>query len=257
MGKVIRNRKASGNGDLDGAGDDLNQKRVQIGWIRLFAGMSDGQITEILRHLGGSVRRFAKGVTIVHEGTKAKWLVPVLSGVVSVYEPGANGERHLVRTIEAGGLFGATLVTTRLEKYPGLAVAASDCEVVFFDIAKINGLWYDTRYWKFFENLYTAVSEYVLFCWRKLSIMACKTTEDKFMMYLNWYASETGSDDVTLPFARMEDCATFLGVTRASLSPAIRRLKERGEIEQIGRCRYSLRPEGPRDKTKSVAAGRA
>jgi len=84
------------------------------------------------------------------------------------------------------------------------------------------------------------VSEYVLYCWRKLSIMACKTTEDKFMMYLNWYASEVGSNDVTLPFARMEDCATFLGVARTSLSPAIGRLVASGEIAQPARGRFVL-----------------
>jgi len=217
---------------------------LRVGRLRLFAGMSETQIAEVVRLVGGRVRRHAKGAVIEHEGSKASWLVSVLSGVVSVYEPGANGERHLVRTVEAGQLFGATLVTMRLENYPGMAVAATDCEVAIFDMAKIRELWYDMRYRKFFENLYTVVSEYVLFCWRKLSIMACKTTEDKFMMYLNWYASETGSNDLKIPFPRMEDCATFLGVTRVSLSIAIGRLEKRGEIKHVGRGHFKLlRPD--------------
>ena len=216
-------------------------ERTGLENIRLFAGLSSAETAAVVRRLGGSVRRFAKGEVVVHEGTAAKWLIPVLSGVVCVYEPGANGERHLVRSVEAGGLFGATLVTMRLECYPGMAVAAKDSEVMFFEMAKIRELWYDTRYKKFFENLYTAVSESVLYCWRKLSIMACKTTEDKFMMYLNWYATETGSPDVTLPFARMEDCAVFLGVTRAALSSAIKRLVTRGEIQRVSRGRFVLK----------------
>jgi len=44
-------------------------------------------------------------------------------------------------------------------------------------MAKIRELWYDMRYRKFFENLYTTVSGYVLYCWRKLSSMVCKTTD--------------------------------------------------------------------------------
>jgi len=213
---------------------------IRIGRLRLFAGMSEAQVAEVVRLIGGKVCRYKKGEIIEHEGSKAKWLVPVLLGVVSVYEPGANGERHLVRTVEAGSLFGATLVTMRLEYYPGMAVAATDCEVVFFDMAKIRELWYDMRYRKFFENLYTTVSEYVLYCWRKLSILACKTTEDKFMMYLNWYASEIGSNDMMLPFPRMEDCAVFLGVTRVSLSMAIGRMVKRGEIRHPGRAHFVL-----------------
>lgn len=208
--------------------------------LRLFADFSPREVSEVVRRLDGRLHHFEKGEVVVHEGTAAKWLVPVLSGVVSVYEPGANGERHLVRTVEAGELFGATLVTTRLERYPGMAVAAKDCDVVFLEMEKIRELWYDSRYKKFFENLYTSVSGLVLSSWRKHSIMACKTTEAKFMMYLNWYAAEKGASDVTLPFARMEDCATFLGVTRASLSPAIGRLVARGEIRQIARGRFVL-----------------
>lgn len=213
---------------------------VRLNKLRLFAGLSANEVSEVVRRLGGVVRRFAKGEVIVHEGSEAKWLMPVLSGVVSVYEPGANGERHLARTVEAGELFGATLVTTRLERYPGMAVAAKDCEMAFLGMEKIRELWYDSRYKKFFENLYTIVSELVLSSWRKHSIMACKTTDAKFMMYLNWYVAEKGSNDVTLPFARMEDCAAFLGVSRASLSPAIGRLVACGEIRRLGHGRFSL-----------------
>jgi len=222
------------------AEDPHDDSVARIAAHRLFAGMPADEVAEVVRFIGGSIRHFTKGQTVVHEGTEASWLIPVLSGVLCVYEPGANGERHLVRTIEAGQLFGATLVTTRLEFYPGMAVAARDCDVTFFSMERIRELRRGGRHEKFFENLYTAVSEYVLYCWRKLSIMACKTTEDKFMLYLNWYASEVGSDDVTLPFARMEDCAAFLGVTRASLSPAIGRLVSRGEIAHVARARFTL-----------------
>ena len=213
---------------------------VRLGKLRLFADFSPREVSEVVRRLDGRVHHFAKGEVVVHEGTAAKWLMPVLSGVVSVYESGSGGERHLVRTVEAGQLFGATLVTMRLERYPGMAVAAKDCDVVFLEMEKIRELWYDTRYKRFFANLYTAVSESVLYCWRKLAIMACKTTEDKFLMYLNWYASEVGKDNVVLPFTRMEDCATFLGVTRASLSPAIKRLAARGIIQHVAHGRFRL-----------------
>lgn len=207
---------------------------------RLFSGFSEKEIAEIVRMTGAEVRRFGKGAIIVHDGTEAKWMMSILSGFVSVYEPTARGERHLVRSVETGQLLGATLVTMSLECYPGMAVAAMDCEVAFFRMSKIREIWYDVRYKKFFENLYTIVGEYVHYCWRKLSILSCKTTEDKFMMYLHWYTAEVGSHDVTLPFARMEDCATFLGVTRASLSPAIGRLVERGEIRHLGHGRFVL-----------------
>lgn len=208
--------------------------------IRLFADLPRDKVDEIVRRVSGCVRRYDKTAVIVHESVEPKWMFAVLSGVVSIYEPGENGDRHLIRTVEGGHLFGATLVTMRLAFYPGMAVAATDCEVARFDLAKIRELWYDMRYRKFFENLYAVVSEYVFYCWRKFSVMACKTTEEKFMRYLNLYARASGSKDMTLPFSRMEDCAVFLGVSRASLSPAIGRLEAQGRLKHLGRAHFVL-----------------
>lgn len=208
--------------------------------LRLFSELSREEVKVILGRISGGVRIHCKGEVIVHEGVEPKWMFAVLSGVVSSYECGENGERHLVRTVESGHLFGATLVTMHIDGYPGQAVAETDCEVVRFELAKIRELWYDMRYRKFFENLYTVVSEYVFYCWRKFSVMACKTTEEKFMRYLNLYARASGSKDMTLPFSRMEDCAVFLGVSRTALSPAIGRLEAQGKIKRLGRGHFVL-----------------
>jgi len=121
-----------------------------------------------------------------------------------------------------------------------MAVAARDCEVVFFDMAKIRELWYDVKYRRFFENLYTTISEYVLYCWRKMSIMSCQKTDDRLILYLHWLASEVGEGDVTVPFSRIEDWAAYLGVTCVSLSQAIGRLVKHGEIAHPSKGRFIL-----------------
>ena len=142
--------------------------------------------------------------------------------------------------IEAGALFGTSFVTLPVAKYPCSLVATQACEVVFFDIVRVRELWHEPVHRRFFENLYTVVSGYVLYCTRKLSLMASKTTEEKFLFYLGWYASDSGSNDVTLPFARAEDFAAFLGVTRASLHRAIRHLEASGRIRHVGRGHFVL-----------------
>ena len=208
--------------------------------IRLFAGMPREEIAEVVRLIGGEVRRFAKGEALVYEGTKAKWVVPILSGRITIFESGSCGVRHSVRVVGAGQVFGSTMVTSNLEYYPGAAVAAEPSEVVFLSIPKIRELWHAGTCPKFFANLYSIVSGQVLECWRKMSILSCKKTEDRFMLYLRWYASEVGESDVTLPFATSEDCARYLGVTRTALSLAIQRLVARGEIVHPGRSRFVI-----------------
>jgi len=207
--------------------------------MRLIDGLAPEMATEFLRPLG--LRRYAKGEVLVHEGMAAKWVVVVISGVVNVYETGASGSRHLIRTVGEDGLIGATLVAKRFESYPCMAVATKECEVTFIEMARIRAVSTDVRYRQLVENLQAIVSEYVHYCWRKMAILACAKTEERFLLYLNWLADEVGSDEFTVPFARLEDCATYLGVTRASLSAAISHLVQRGVIAHPGRGRFALR----------------
>ena len=207
----------------------------------LFAGMACEEVDDVVRLVGGYVRHFKKGEVIVYEGTKAKWVVPVLTGRLTIFESGSGGVRHPVRVISGGeGVFGSTMVTSNLEYYPGAAVATEPSEVVFLSISKIRELWYVGTHPKLFANLYSIVSGQVLECWRKMSILSCKKAEDRFMLYLRWYASEVGESDVTLPFANSEDCARYLCVTRTALSLAINRLVARGEIVHPGRSRFVI-----------------
>lgn len=208
---------------------------------RLFAGMSREQVADTVRFIGGEIRFFKKGEVVVYEGTKAKWVVPVLSGRLTIFESGSGGVRHPVRVVEAGQLVGSTMVTSNLEYYPGAALATAASDVVFLSIPKIRELWRAGTCPIFFANLYSIVSGQVLDCWRKMSILSCKKAEDRFMLYLRWYASEVGESDVTLPFATSEECASYLGVTRTALSLAIRRLVNRGEIVHPDRSRFVIR----------------
>jgi len=214
---------------------------VRLSRLRLFADMTYEEISEVVRRIGGGIRRFKKDEIVVHEGVKAKWVIPVLKGRLGVYESGSNGERHLARIVDEGGLFGSTLVTANLDSYPGMAIAATDCEVVFFEIARVRSMWKEARYARFFENLYTSVSGEVLDSWRKLSILACRKTEDRFMLYLRWRSAATGETEMRLPFATSEACAQYLGVTRTALSLAVTRLVGRGEIARLGRGRFRLK----------------
>ena len=212
-----------------------------LGKHRLFDGLSAEEIAEIVERIGGGVRRFAKDEIVVYEGTKAKWIVPVLKGQLAVYESGTSGERHLARVVGEGGLFGATMMTANLETYPGMAVANLDCTVAFLEIAKVKAMWREGRHARFFENLYSTVCGEVLESWQKLSVLACRKTEDRFMLYLRWRAAETGKVELQLPFATSEACAQYLGVTRTALSLAVKRLDERGEIKRLGRGRFALK----------------
>ena len=207
---------------------------------QLFSGFTRAEIIKALSAFGAHVRRFGKGSVVVREGASADWLVIVLSGKLSVYELIARDERHLVRPVMAGQLFGGTLVTSNCKCYPGLAVAVEETRTVFLSIPRIQSSGTDRRYAVLFRNLYSIVSEDVLRCWRKMSIMACTKAEDRVKLLMNWVASKTGQSEFDVPFNTTEELAQFLAVSRTALSLAINRLVRRGEIAHPARRRFAI-----------------
>ena len=70
--------------------------------FRLFAGMSREEIAAVVGALDGEARFFRKSEVIVYEGTKAKWVVPVLSGRLTIFESGSGGVRRPMRLVGRG-----------------------------------------------------------------------------------------------------------------------------------------------------------
>lgn len=208
--------------------------------LRIFRGIPQTTVREILERVNACVLHFERGEVVVHEGTPAKWIVPVLDGRLTVFESGASGVRHPVRVVERGHLFGATMVTANLKCYPGMAKATASSEVVFLEIDGIKAIWRESRFAKFFENLYSIVAADVHQCWMRMSILSFKKAEDRFMLYLRWYVSEVGENEVQLPFSTSEACSEYLGVTRTALSLAVKRLLARGEITHPRHGRFGI-----------------
>ena len=208
---------------------------------RLFKGFSKDELTELLPKIGGgAVKRFAKGEVVVYEGTKAKWIMPVLSGRLNVYDSGESGNRRLARTVEPGQCLGATMFTGDYEYFPGMATAAEASEVVFLDIVKIRALQDQAKYRRFFDNLFSLIAGNVLDCWQKLSLLSCRRAEDRVMLALRWRSAGVGERDFFVPFDRSEDFANYLGLTRTALSLAVSRLVRRGVIAHPGKGHFVI-----------------
>lgn len=208
----------------------------------LFNGFSLSETAKALADFGAHVKRFEKGAVVVHEGTPADWLVVVLEGKLNIYELIARDERHLVRPVLPGQLFGGTLVMSACKRYPGLAQAAQAARVVFLSISRIQAAVADRRSATLFRNLYSIVSGDVLKSWRKMSIMACTRAEDRVKLLLNWVSSIQGRTEFDVPFNTTEEMAQFLAISRTALSLAINRLVRRGEIVHPGRRHFSVKP---------------
>ena len=203
--------------------------------IRLFDGLSDEEVDDLLYRLNAVKRTFHKGEVIVHAGKEAKHLLAVASGHLHVYiYPGAANKHPVIaREITAGEVLGLwVLHVPEITCWSGTIVAAEDSVVVslsmdsarrLFETAKPSTLRLST-------NISKQLAEELFSTWRKLIVMSAPTLEERVMVYLRELDSESGNTgQVELPFNRNR-MAEYFGVMRPSISRALCHLHDRGML---------------------------
>ena len=159
----------------------------------------------------------------------------VLCGSVQILQEDYFGNRSILTTVEAGGIFGEMFACADIESLPVSAVSAADCTVMLMDIKRIlrvctGGCAFHNR---LIENLLRSVAQKTLALSGKISYMARKTTREKLIAYLTDTAKRTGSEEFTIPYDR-QGLADYLGVERSAMSAELSKLKKEGLIDTKG-----------------------
>lgn len=157
----------------------------------------------------------------------------VLTGRVRVTRGGL-----FVAVLEPGDWFGAAALFNEREDYPSTLTALSACRVLFFSQETVAGL---MRRWpRAAENYIRYLSGRIGFLSDRLNSLAAGTAEGKVEQLLLRSAGEDGA--LTLSATAI---AQALGLGRASVYRAFRRLEERGVITRSGKT-IRIRSGGPR-----------
>ena len=202
--------------------------------LELFRGLDREEIAEALYKLNTVTKVYRKGEIVFHAGLEASRLMAVSSGRLHVYAASGEGEPQLlVRQIGVDEVLGLWILhTPEVACWPGTVVAAEQSVLISLDLdefrkAVASGKSY---FAKITANSAKILSRELFSTWRKLMVMDAPTIEAKVKTYLSELDSEGGSTGVvTIPFDR-ERMAEFLGVTRPSLSRAIGRLRDAGQL---------------------------
>ena len=197
----------------------------------LFSEICETDLITLLDCLGGTVRDYPKGTTVIREGDRPTHLGVVLSGEIRITRTDFYGNRSIVAAVGVPQVFGETFACAEVEALPVDVIAATDCTVLMIAVNRVlnpccNGCGFHNR---IIYNLMRQTAAKNLMFHRKLEITSRRTTRDKLMTYLLMTAKEQGSNTVIIPYDRQE-LADYLEVDRSGLSAEISKLRREGVL---------------------------
>lgn len=209
---------------------------------RLFDGIADGQLEELLSCFGATIRVFMKNQIILAEGDATGDIGIILSGVAQIVRVDYYGNRSIVTELKPAQMFGEAFACAEVKQSPVNVVATEDCEVMFIDTLRMLHLCGNACEFhnQMIFNLMKVVATKNLILNQKLEIISKRTTREKLMTYLMQQAKQNGSNSFTIPFDRQE-LADFLEVERSGLSAEIGKLRREGILECKRSCFVLLR----------------
>ena len=204
----------------------------KVAALPLFRNCTRKEVKDILDEVQGAVHAVGVGEVILHECAPAVSMAVVISGVVLVRECGlADGTRHLVQRLYAGGTFGATFPAVAPKTSPGMLVAEVPSEVLFLNVTSVRRMMEAARHPRFLANLYAAACTQGFSAWRKLALLGCYEIGDRVLLYLKWRKEDGLSDPVKFRYGEL---AEYLGVNRTVLYRAVAKLRKSGKIRIDG-----------------------
>lgn len=206
----------------------------------LFFGLDEEESRSLARCLGAYGRDFAKGETVLRQGSTTRDMGVVQSGGVRIESVDAWGDVTVLSHVGPGQTFAETYAYLPDEPLMVNVVAAQDSSIVFLSAEKLahpcTGAC--ARHRTAMANLTGLLARKNLALSRRSFIVAPKTIRGKVIAYLSQQALAAESDTFEIPFNRQQ-LADYLGVDRSALSSELGRMRRDGLIN-VRKSRFTL-----------------
>ena len=186
---------------------------------RIFYGLTEGQIVNILPCLCAKLNSYKKGEYIFREGEKVELLSLIVKGEVHVQKDDYWGNRSIVNRIGVGDMFGESYLSAESGAINNDVIATEDCTVITFDLKKLMMTCSSACHFHSLvvQNLFFIIAEKNRSLVQKIGHITKRTTREKLMSYLSEQAKKTGRNYFDIPFNRQQ-LAVFLSVDRSAMS---------------------------------------
>lgn len=196
---------------------------------KLFAGITDREIEEMLSCLNAQIKDFQKGEYIFHQGEYIHHIAVLVEGGLHIQQDDYWGNRSIINRIIVGEMFGEAYIAPESGALINDMVAIDKSTVVFFDARRILSTCPSAcRFHSMVvQNLFFAISERNRKLVQKLGHMSKRSTREKLISYLSEESKRNNSASFTIPFNRQQ-LADFLSVDRSAMSNELCKMRDEG-----------------------------
>ena len=195
--------------------------------IFLFQGLAEADIAQMERCHCLRQKAFSRRETIFRTGSTVHEIGIVLRGSVHIESIDLWGNKSILSEVGEGQAFAETYAFCG-EPLMVDVLAASDCEVLFLDVAALScphaeHSWQD----RLLRNLLRVSMKKNLALSRRIFCTTPKTVRGRLLTYLSGQAVQTGRMEFDLPFNRQQ-LADYLNLDRSALSKELCRMRDEG-----------------------------
>ncbi len=198
---------------------------------KLFKGIDRKSISSIIDKLDVSISKYDKKDFIAIEGDYLKGVGVVIKGGVLINKTNEAGTSNVVAKFKEGDIFGELASFGKLKKWPASVIASfNDTVIMFIEPSSIVRLYHNNmkESMQLIENLLALISSKAIILNRKLEYMSLKSMRSKIAKYLLSNKNSGNNFNVNLNRGEM---ASFLGVSRSSMSRELSRMKKDNIID--------------------------
>lgn len=199
---------------------------------KLFAGIAEDRLTELLPCLGAVRREYPAGAVVIREGEQVQDVGLVLSGHARSLKKVDGGPPLIISLQERGSFLGVLLAASRERKSP-LTVEAQDALCVLFFPAECLIFPCEKNcgdHALLLRNFLDSVAEMSLTLNDRIECLIRPSVREKITAYLSRVSKERGSREFSIPLDRSA-MARYLNVERSALSRELSRMKAEGLLD--------------------------
>ena len=196
----------------------------------LFEGIPADALPVLLNALGGELKRYRTGESIMCMGRAPIVTGIILTGAIEVSFLNENADQIDMSIFEAGKSFGETMEGANLSASRMFVKALRDTVILRIAFRQLYARTEcsDPHLWRFTLNMLRRISQKGIFYQHKIRIMGQKSIRAKLSVYLQAIA---GEDAAGLREMNQTQLARYLGVERSALSREMSHLRDEGIID--------------------------
>ncbi|MCY1507658.1 Global nitrogen regulator [compost metagenome] len=217
----------------------VNLSRSLIKKLSLFASLSDEELGQAL--LCTQPCRLGEGDVVFHQGEEAGHFYVLLCGHLKVVQVTPEGERVLVRYVNAGDVFGIAQAMA-LPAYPASAIAVQDSIVLSWPSSEWQRFAAGNA--SFASHAMLAIGQRLQAAHRRIQELSTLPVKQRVAHALLRLVSQSGrptADGVSVDFPiSRQDIAEMTGTTLHTVSRLLSAWKDQGVVH-LGRKRIEVR----------------